>query len=329
MDVDAYREVHEDDWRRLAALVRRRRLNGIEADELVRLYQTTATDLSLLRTRAPDPVLISELSVLLTRARNKLSGTADGSWHDVVTLFGATIPAAFYRVRWWTHGVTAVFLAVAIVTGFWVALTPGAVEVMGTASERQDYVQNAFASYYDPGTDFAVTVWTNNAWIAAQTIGLGITGFWPVYVLASNAVSIGAAGGLMGSEGELDVFLALILPHGMMELTAVFVAGGAGLRLFWTAVAPGARTRGRALAEEGRATMLVALGLVFVLAISGLVEGFVTGSTMAWWLKIIIGAIVLAAFWTYTMVLGRRAVAAGETGDLSVDFAGELAPTAG
>lgn len=329
MDVDAYRAVHEEDWRRLAVLVRRRRLDGAEADELVRLYQGAATDLSLLRTRAPDPVLISELSVLLARARSRLGGSSDGSWRDVVHLFGRSIPAAFYRVRWWTTWVTVAFLAVAIVTGYWVATVPGAVEVMGTASQRQDYVENAFAEYYDPGTDFAVTVWTNNAWIAAQMIGLGITGVWPVFVLASNAVSVGAAGGLMASAGELDVFLALILPHGLMELTAVFVAGGAGLRVFWTAVAPGERTRGRALAEEGRATIVVALGLVVVLGISGLVEGFVTGSELAWWLKIAIGAVVLAAFWTYTLVLGRRAVAEGETGDLRPEHAGDLAPMAG
>ncbi|WP_029253139.1 stage II sporulation protein M [Paraoerskovia marina] len=329
MDVDAYRAVHESDWQRLSVLVRRRRLDGTEADELVRLYQSTATDLSVLRTRAPDPVLISELSVLLARSRSKLTGSSDSSWRDVVRLFGVTIPAAFYRVRWWTVGVMVVFLAVAVTAGWWMATAPGAVEVMGTASQREDYVQNAFAAYYDPGTDFAVTVWTNNAWIAAQLVGLGITGVWPVFVLATNAVSVGAAGGLMASEGELDVFLALILPHGLMELTAVFVAGGAGLRLFWTAVAPGPRTRGRALAEEGRATMIVALGLVFVLGISGLVEGFVTGSDLAWWLKIVIGAVVLAAYWVYTLVLGGRAAAAGETGDLSAEEAGELAPTAG
>ncbi|MDF2848119.1 MAG: stage sporulation protein, partial [Oerskovia sp.] len=72
-----------------------------------------------------------------------------------------------------------------------------------------------------------------------------------------------------------------------------------------------------------------AVGLVVVLGVSGLIEGFVTGSGMAWWLKIVIGAIALAAFWAYTIVLGRRAVLAGETGDLSADLAGDVAPVAG
>jgi hypothetical protein len=66
----------------------------------------------------------------------------------------------------------------------------------------------------------------------------------------------------------------------------------------------------------------VVIGLAGALLLSGVVEGFVTGSTLPWWLKIVIGAIALAAFWTYAIVLGRRAVAEGETGDLEEDAAG-------
>jgi uncharacterized membrane protein SpoIIM required for sporulation len=109
----------------------------------------------------------------------------------------------------------------------------------------------------------------------------------------------------------------------------VFVAGAAGLRLFWTWVDPGRRPRARALAEEGRALFTVAVGLAGALAVSGLIEGFVTGSTLPWPVKITIGALALAGFWAYTLVLGRRAVAAGHTGDLEVDRAGHVLPVAG
>jgi hypothetical protein len=94
-------------------------------------------------------------------------------------------------------------------------------------------------------------------------------------------------------------------------------------------VAPGGRPRGRALAEEGRSTITVAIGLVGALALSGLVEGFVTGSSLPWWLKIVVGAVALAAFWTYTIALGRRAVREGETGDLEEDAAGYAVAVAG
>jgi uncharacterized membrane protein SpoIIM required for sporulation len=183
-------------------------------------------------------------------------------------------------------------------------------------------VDEAFASYYDPGAGFAAVVGTNNAWVAALCVALGISGIGTLYVLANNAVNVGATGGMMAAHDSLGIFFQLITPHGLLELTSIFVAGAAGLRLFWAWVDPQGRPRARALAEEGRALITVVIGLAGALLLSGVVEGFVTGSTLPWWLKIVIGAIALAAFWTYTIVLGRRAVAEGETGDLEEDAAG-------
>ncbi|WP_265521837.1 stage II sporulation protein M [Oerskovia flava] len=329
MDLDAFTDVHREQWDRLEVLTKQRSLDGAEADELVRLYQAVATHLSTVRSVAPDPVLITRLSDVLGRARTRIAGAHEPAWRDVVRFLTVSLPAALYRIRWWTHGVTFAFLVIAVVAGVWVATTPEGLAAMGPPSQREAYVEEAFEAYYDPGVQFATVVWTNNAWIAAQCVGLGITGIWPVYVLFQNAAMIGATGGMMAAYDRLDVFLTLIAPHGLLELTAIFVAGAAGLRIFWTVVDPGPRPRGRAVAEEARALFTVAIGLVLVLAVSGLVEGFVTGSGMAWWLKIIIGAITLAGFWTYTILLGRRAVAAGETGDLSSDHTGDVAPVAG
>jgi uncharacterized membrane protein SpoIIM required for sporulation len=112
-----------------------------------------------------------------------------------------------------------------------------------------------------------------------------------------------------------------------MEMTAIFIAGAAGLRIFWSWVSPGRMTRAASLAQEGRSLITVALGLVLVLFISGLVEGFVTPSDLPHWARIGIGALVLAAYWTYTLVLGRRAYNAGERGDLGRFDAGEVART--
>lgn len=328
MDLDAFNAVHSDEWSRLAELTKKRSLDGAEADELVRLYQSVATHLSTIRSSAPDPVLVTRLSDLLARARGRIAGAHEPAWRDVTRLATVSVPAALYRIRWWTVTVMTLFLLVAMVSGWWVATNPDALASMGTPSQREAYVDEAFASYYDPGVDFAAVVWTNNAWLAALCVAFGITGVFTAYLLFSNAVAVGSTGGMMASYGELDTFLTLIAPHGLLELTAIFVAGAAGLRLFWTMVDPGPRPRLRALAEEGRSLFTVVIGLVVVLAVSGLIEGFVTGSGMAWWLKIVIGAIALGAFWAYTIVLGRRAVLAGETGDLSADLAGDVAPVA-
>ncbi len=319
MDLDAFSAVHEARWTRLEALSRRGRLTGAEADELVRLYQEVATHLSMVRSAAPDPALISRLSELLARARSSIAGAHDPAWRDVLRFFVETLPAALYRVRWWSIGVIVGSVLVAVVAGVWFVSSPETQAAVGPPGVLQQYADEAFAAYYVTydGASFAAQVWTNNAWIAAQCVAFGITGIWPLYVLFSNAVNVGMAGGIMALHDGLPIFFQLILPHGLLELTAVFVAGGTGLKLFWTAVDPGGRPRSRALAEEGRSLITVALGMVVVLGISGLLEGFVTPSTvLPWWLKITIGVLAFAGYWTYVWTLGRTAVRNGVTGDL-------------
>src|SRR5690606_10161737 len=128
-------------------------------------------------------------------------------------------------------------------------------------------------------------------------------------------------------HGKGDVFFGLITPHGLLELTAFFLAAGAGLRLGWTVVAPGERRRVDVIAEQGRAVVSVALGLVVVLLVSGLIEGLVTPSPLPTWARIGIGVVAEAAFLAYVGYFGRRAVREGETGDMAL--APDTAPTSG
>jgi uncharacterized membrane protein SpoIIM required for sporulation len=159
-------------------------------------------------------------------------------------------------------------------------------------------------------------VWTNNAWIAAQCVLFGVTGIWPIYVIAQNAFGLGVSAAVMAAHDRLDVMVLYILPHGMLEMTSIFVAAAGGLHLFWAWVAPGRRSRATALAQEGRSLATVAIGLVFALFLSGLVEGFVTGWSLPWPIKIGIGAAALAVFLVYMLLVGRRAYRRGERGDL-------------
>ncbi|MBU4336463.1 MAG: stage II sporulation protein M [Actinobacteria bacterium] len=329
MDLDAFAAVHAPQWDRLDRLSRRRRLSGAEVDELVRLYRSVATDLSTVRSAAPDPLTVMRLSQLVGRAHARLAGTHVPAWEQAGRFLRVSFPAALYRIRWWTVAVMVAFLVVAVATGWHLAVHDDLRNAVMSPADQQQYVDSMFAQYYDPGAGFAAMVWTNNAWIAAVCVASGITGVGPVLMLAQNAVGVGEVGAVMAVHGELGLFFQLISPHGLLELTAIFVAGAAGLRIFWAWIAPGPRPRSRALAEEGRALFTVALGLVLVLAVSGLIEGFVTGSTLPWPVKTTIGAVALAGFWAYTLVLGGRAAALGETGDLAPDRAGYAVATAG
>jgi len=214
------------------------------------------------------------------------------------------------------------------ISGWWTVNHEESLELVGDAATRAQIANEAFASYYTEysNSSFTALVWTNNAWLALQCIAFGITGFYPLILMYNTALQLGVMGAIMAEANALDIFFALIIPHGLLELSAVFVAAGAGLRLFWTLLVPGARTRVAALAEEGRSTFAVAIGLAIALFASGLIEGFVTPSTMPWWLKIVIGIIACAAFWAYVFVAGRVATSEGATGDVDGDFATASAP---
>jgi uncharacterized membrane protein SpoIIM required for sporulation len=330
VDLDAFTDVHRHSWERLASLTARRRLGGEEADELLVLYQRTSTHLSMIRSVAPESALSARLSLLLSRARTRFTGAPSGVLEDLAVFFVHSLPAAFYRIRWLTAAVGLVFLAVAWLFGAWTANTPGVIAAMGSDEQIRQYVEEDFVSYYseNPAASFAGMVWTNNAWIAAQCVAFGVTGVWVPWIIYQNAQGVGMAAGMMAAYGELDTFFAFILPHGLMELTAIFVAAAAGLQIFWAWVSPGRRSRAEALAQEGRALMTVALGLALVLLVSGLVEGFVTPSPWPTWLRVGIGAAVFAGYWAYTLILGRRAVSAGHLGDLSAVDRGDAARTA-
>jgi uncharacterized membrane protein SpoIIM required for sporulation len=330
MDVDAFIAVHRSDWQRLDELVRKRKLDGAESDELLVLYQRVSTHLSIIRSVDPESAVSGSLSTRLSRARTRFTGARSNTMEDVAGFFVYSLPAAFYRVRWLTAVIGVLFLLVAWLYGLWVVQTPGVVQAIGPDEDLRRYVEEDFVNYYseNPAASFAGLVWTNNAWIALQAVAFGVTGIWPAFILYQNAQGIGMAAGMMASYDRLDVFFIYILPHGFMELTAIFIAAAAGLRIFWAWVAPGRRPRSVALAEEGRALITVALGLVLVLLVSGLVEGFVTPSGLPAWLRITIGFLVFVAYWVYTLVLGRRAVAAGYRGDLGAVDRGDAVVTA-
>lgn len=325
--MDAFSAVNGDKWARLYALAYKRRLSGSEADELLRLYQTTSAHLSLLRSVAPESGLSATLSATLAQARTRFTGARSNFMDDLARFFVIALPAALYRIRWLTVWCGLAFCLVAGAYALWISTSPDALRALGSDATIKQYVEQDFIDYYseNPAASFAGAVWTNNAWISAQAVALGITGFWVPMILFGNAQGLGVAAGVFAAVGKSDVFFSYILPHGLMELTAVFIACAAGLKIFWALVSPGIRTRGQAVAAEGRSLITVALGLVLVLFVSGLVEAFVTPSSLPVWAKISIGAAVLAAYWAYVLVWGRRAYRSGASGDLESADAGYTA----
>lgn len=318
MDLDAYVLAHHAEWDRLEALTRKRRLDGGESDELVERYQRVATQLSVIRTAAPDASAITYLSLLLSRARNRAGGAGSGTWHGVRTFVLERFPAALYRLRWWWIGTAAGNVVATAVMMWWLLDHPDVEQSLLSPRDVDRLVNHQFAGYYSQyaASHFAAEVWVNNVWVAALCLALGALGAPVVYLLFQNIANLAVIGSVMTRHGHAAEFWGLILPHGLLELTAVFVAGGVGFRLFWSWVEPGDMTRAQSFAREGRTAGTVALGLVGVLAVSGVIEAFVTPSGLPTWARIGVGLLAEATFLAYVFVLGRRAVERGHTGDV-------------
>ena len=319
MDLDAYVAERRGEWNRLDTLTRRRRLEPDEADELVLLYQRAATHLSVIRSRSPDPVLIANLSRLVVAARAAITGSRRFSWRPVGRFFTTALPGELYRTRWWwiSVGVLCVVLAAALIG--YVADHPEVAALFMSEEDQRRLVANEFVGYYSEyqAQNFAAAVWTNNALLAAQCLASGVLILPVFYLLGSNLLSVGVTGGVMVGAGAGDTFLTYIAPHGLLELTCVFVGAGVGLRIGWAWIAPGPhRTRGQALAERARSGMLVALGLVLALLAAGLVEAYVTPSPLPAPVRIGIGAVVWLGFLAYALGLGAIAHRRQSTADL-------------
>ncbi|WP_091231876.1 stage II sporulation protein M [Microbacterium sp. 3J1] len=317
MDADALTDARRAEWERLEELSHAR-LDGAGVDELIVRYRAASADLADLKTSVGESPQGSYLSTILVRARLRLTGASDSILTQTARFFSQQLPAALYRLRWTTLVIALCFVAVAVGTAAWISSDPALIATLGPPDLLEQYADESFTGYYteNPAAVFMGMVWTNNAWIALQCVLFGITGIWPINALVQNAMGLGVSGAVMAAHDKADIMVLYILPHGMLEMTCIFVAAAGGLHLFWSWVAPGHRSRGESLATEGRALATVAIGLVFALLLAGLVEGFVTGWALPWPIKIGIGAAALAVFLIYMLVIGGRAHRRGETGDL-------------
>lgn len=330
VDIDRFIATNAPGWDRLSmltALARRgvRDLGPDELDELVRLYQRTSSHLSYARTYYGDPSLLARLTGLVAAAGAVVYGTRPRTAGALGRFATTTFPAAVWHVRRLVAVAAVLLLLPFAAVATWIATSDEALEASGPAAVRAAYVEEDFEAYYssEPAAAFATNVFTNNVRVAILAFAAGILlCVVTAGLLAYNGAAVGVAAGLFAAAGEPGRFWGLILPHGMLELSAVIVAGAAGLALGWSVIVPGDRPRRDAVAEQGRRCVTIVLGLIGAFLVAGLIEGFVTGQPWPTSLRVAIGFAAWLAFTAYVVVLGRAAAARGLTGLLGEEEAG-------
>lgn len=322
--------MHGPQWDRLSALAGKKRLTSEEANEFRHRYTRASKDLSKIQSVAPDSDVAIRLSNIIHRSRMQLTGVPRGARATMLDFFGVSLPAALYSVRWYFLGCFTAFVFISVFATVWLVNDTATLFNFVSYEDAKQLAEHDFVNYYkeNPNSVFAVGVWTNNAWIALQWVALGITGIYIIVGLILNAVNVGISGAVMFHFDRAQDFFFYILPHGVPEITCILIAAAAGFKIFTSWMVPVNMSRMQSLAHAARSLITVGVGLIFMLFLSGLIEGFITPSNLPFPVKMLFGAALTVGIFAYAIALGRPATKQGLTGDLEEARAGYRVVTA-
>jgi uncharacterized membrane protein SpoIIM required for sporulation len=286
-----FRREREGRWLELETLVQQaesKGLTGLAAEDLRRLpalYRGLISSLSVARAISLDQGLSEYLHALAARAFVVVYGTREGLWSVVRRFMARGFPGAVRALKWecWIAGG---LLALGVACGF--ALTAEDPERFysfvsaGMAGGRgpTSTCAELEATLYDTGAAdqlsvFAAQLFDNNAGIGLAAFATGFAAGIPSALLMfTNGLTLGAFEALFAGCGLLGPATLWMAPHGVTELLAAALCGGAGISLGRAMLLPGDYTRRAALAAAGRRAGQVALGCIGLFVIAGLIEGF-------------------------------------------------------
>lgn len=287
-----FRQEREATWLRLDALltqIEKRSANSLSDEDMLAipgLYRSTLSSLSVARATSLDQALVEYLEALAARAYFFVYGTRSTLLQRVGEFFARSWPLGV-RALWRETIAATVITIVSALTAFFL--------IQSDPSFYYSFVPQELAGGRDPGASaeelratlyqtvstedalgvFATFLFTHNSQVALLAFALGIAFCVPsVFLLAYNGCTLGAMYAVFAGHGLALEFTAWLLVHGVTELFAIILAGAAGLRIGWSVAFPGAYSRLEAAERAGREGGLVMIGVIIMLLIAGLLEGF-------------------------------------------------------
>lgn len=287
---------------------RANKMSPSQLDRLGYLYRRVTSDLAVARRDFPDDRCVPYLNALASRAHAGIYQSAPLKRNIIRHFFLCGFPTLF-RIN--LPFVAAAFLmfVVGFIVAYWIAL-----EDQGLAEKLAS--QHIVETIHDKEmwTDipalqrsfFASFIMTNNIKVAFLAFALGITFMiGTMCILAFNGVYIGVIAGLCHVHGLALPLWSFVSPHGYIELTTIFIAGGAGLKMGYALVAPGLLTRKQALTDAAKVAVQLIGGCVVLLVIAGVIEGFISPSSLPPIVKIGFGFTTGVILFCYLLLMGR------------------------
>jgi uncharacterized membrane protein SpoIIM required for sporulation len=268
-------------------------LKSTELQELALLYRQSASDLATVREDPSSKQLAVYLNQLLGRAHNLIYMGRRANRRGIWIFYKDTYPAIFRETFADTFAAFILFLVAALAGVLMGMADPSFTRhflgpQMVDSIERHEMWTRSIVTV-KPMASSAIL--TNNISVALSTFALGITaGIGTVWMMLLNGLMMGVVGVACWHEGMSLPLWSFVAAHGVLELPAIFIAGGAGLGVAKGLLFPGSLPRRESLVRAGGRSVRLLLGTIPMLLVAGVVEGFVSPSDLPYQLKFLLAA---------------------------------------
>jgi len=316
MPIDRFINERKTAWQRLEELLQLvdrmslRKLHREEVRELGRIYRRTASDLAIARAESRDPRLINYLNSLVIRAHGRIYRADAQGGSRIRNFFARDFPQTFRRTWRYTAIAFIVFLLFSL--AFFAATRRDAEfsEFAGISPYFREVVINKRTHWWEDLNEAnqigSSQIFTNNIRVTFFAFAYGaMVGVGTLYILAFNGAMMGAILALTYHAGFGNDLVAFMVGHGVIELSCIFIAGGAGLLIGSALLMPGDLTRGDAFKSRGMDAIRLVAGCVPLLVIAGIIEGFISPAPINPAIKFGIGGITGVALYSYLLLAGR------------------------